>query len=165
MVQAALLLTLDLLFAAPLGGQDRPVIRGDATGNGLPLDISDPIATLGYLFLGTPPTLPCLDVADSNDSGEVDIADALYALGFLFVGWQAPPAPYPDCGADPTPDALRCSSPCSLPPEASFRATPRTGEAPLTVGFDGSLSRDPEGIGFVEIPVLLKARLCTAQRS
>jgi hypothetical protein len=32
----------------------------------------------------------------------------------LFLGEQAPPAPFPSCGVDPTPDSLDCrSSPCS----------------------------------------------------
>lgn len=70
-------------------------------------DISDPIAALGYLFLGS--TAPeCADAADSNDDGRVDISDAVFSLGCLFLGGACPPAPFPECGPDATPDSLSC---------------------------------------------------------
>src|SRR5262245_55940031 len=47
--------------------------RGDANKDGA-IDLSDAINILGYEFLGNPATLPCLDAADANDSGELDIA-------------------------------------------------------------------------------------------
>ena len=90
--------------------------RGEANGNGK-LDISDPVATLGFLFLGTQ-ALPCLDAADVNDSGTVDISDAVYGLGFLFLGGPAPLAPFGACGMDGTPDELDCLRfpPCAATP-------------------------------------------------
>ena len=81
-------------------------LRGDATADGK-LDISDPIAALGYLFLGRP-LEACIDAIDSDDSGDVDISDAVYSLNYLFSGGPAPPAPYPDPGADTTADSLSC---------------------------------------------------------
>jgi hypothetical protein len=86
--------------------------RGEANADGI-LDISDPVATLGNLFLGTG-DLPCLDAADADDSGALDVTDAIYSLNFLFTGGPAPAAPFGACGADPSEDALKCDryAPC-----------------------------------------------------
>ena len=48
--------------------------------------------------------LDCEDAADANDDEALDISDAIYVLGSLFVGGAPPPPPFPDCGADPTPE-------------------------------------------------------------
>lgn len=76
------------------GGQ----IPGDCNGNGN-LDISDGVCLLGFLFLGSPATLPCSDgtlegdgnipLLDWNGNGGVDLSDAIALLSFLFLG--APP--------------------------------------------------------------------------
>jgi uncharacterized lipoprotein YddW (UPF0748 family) len=79
-------------------------IRGDSNGDGTP-NISDAVATLSYLFSGGAEPA-CLDAADADDRGTVEITDAVYLLNHLFSGGQAPPAPYPDAGADPTEDGL-----------------------------------------------------------
>jgi hypothetical protein len=85
---------------------DLRFIRGDADMSGA-VDITDAIAVLGFLFLGSP--LPdCPDARDSNDDGEVDITDAIRILSFLFLGGPPPRGPFPDCGTDPTPDAGAC---------------------------------------------------------
>ena len=85
-----------------------PFRRGDANVDGK-LDIADPIATLGYLFLGGA-ELSCLDAADADDSGGLDITDAVRSLNYLFLGAEAPPAPGADvCGEDPTEDELDCA--------------------------------------------------------
>lgn len=93
-----------------LPGRDDPpgpvFLRGDATGDGV-LDLSDPIATLGHLFLGSSPN-PCLDALDGDDSGEVNISDPIFVLNYLFTGGFAPPAPHPEAGLDPTQDSLDC---------------------------------------------------------
>jgi hypothetical protein len=70
-------------------------------------DITDAVFTLGYLFLGGPEP-PCLDSADTDDSGLLDITDAVYLLGFLFLGGPPPPPPFSTCGPDPTVDDLGC---------------------------------------------------------
>ena len=46
---------------------------------------------------------------DANDDGTLDVSDPIFGLSALFVTGSALPAlPYPDCGADPTLDALDC---------------------------------------------------------
>lgn len=82
-------------------------LRSDCNVDGA-LDIADPVLTLGYLFEDV--TAPCNDACDSNDDGVIDIADAIYGLSSLFTGGPPPPAPYPDCGEDPTDDPLRCDT-------------------------------------------------------
>lgn len=80
----------------PPGGLQRP---GDLDQNGR-LDISDAVALLGHLFLGSPSELPCgngtiLDPAnrtlyDSDGNGNVDLTDAIGVLSFLFQGGPPP---------------------------------------------------------------------------
>lgn len=81
-------------------------LRSDATGDGK-LDISDPIATLGYLFLGNP-TSGCLDALDADDSGTATISDAILTLNYLFTGGGPPSPPFPEPGPDPTEDSIHC---------------------------------------------------------
>jgi probable HAF family extracellular repeat protein len=83
-------------------------IRADANADRL-VDITDPIFTLAYKFLGGPAP-GCLDAADANDDGKVDIADAVYTLARLFMGGPEIPPPSAEDGADPTPDELGCYS-------------------------------------------------------
>jgi hypothetical protein len=86
--------------------------RGDANGDGT-VNITDPIATLGFLFLGQAP-LACPDAADGDDSGGLNITDPIKVLSFLFTGGREPPAPGPRaCGPDPTADPLgSCEGQC-----------------------------------------------------
>jgi hypothetical protein len=84
-----------------------PFLRGDADGDGVP-NLTDVVRILQALFLGG--ALECLDSADVDDDGIRDITDAIRLLGSLFLGAEAPPAPYPSCGPDPTPDALGCGA-------------------------------------------------------
>ncbi|MBI4606054.1 MAG: hypothetical protein HY721_29155 [Planctomycetes bacterium] len=81
--------------------------RGDVEENG-ELNITDAVAILGYLFLGSRAPR-CLDAADANDSGELNITDAIYLLGYLFAGGPPPPPPLAAPGRDPTRDDLGCS--------------------------------------------------------
>ena len=78
-------------------------MNGDST-----INVADAITTLAYLFTGG--TIPCDNAADSNDDGTLNIADAIALLGYLFSGTTPPPPPFPDCGIDPTVDALECES-------------------------------------------------------
>ena len=41
-------------------------------------------------------------------AGLLEITDAIHVLAHLFLGGPEPLPPYPDRGADPSPDALRC---------------------------------------------------------
>jgi hypothetical protein len=88
--------------------QDPTFLRGDASQDGF-LNISDPINTLAFLFLGSVKST-CPDALDSDDNGELNITDAIYILNFLFVGGKPPPLPWPSAGPDPTSDQLQCSS-------------------------------------------------------
>jgi hypothetical protein len=97
-------------FSAPPEPEFR---RGDANGDGA-ADISDAIATLGFLFLGES-GLDCRDAADANDDGLLDISDAIATLGVLFLGeGEIPPPGMASCGVDPTGDELDCETyaPC-----------------------------------------------------
>jgi len=97
--------------------------RGDANAD-LTVDISDTVSILGFLFLGDH-DIPCLDAADTNDSGEVDISDAVRLLQFLFLDAAPPPPPFGECYYD-APDALTCEcypTACEGPdPDPSFSA-------------------------------------------
>jgi hypothetical protein len=81
-------------------------VRGDAN-NDRRVDISDALAVLGYLFLGSAAP-PCLDGADVDDNEAVEITDAVADLNFLFLGNVQPAAPFPGPGLDPAGDALGC---------------------------------------------------------
>ncbi|MBI4601822.1 MAG: VCBS repeat-containing protein [Planctomycetes bacterium] len=95
-------------------GDQSLFLRADSNGD-WKVDISDPIHTLGALFLGGG-SLACRDAADSNDDGALDLSDAVFTLGYLFQGSRAPPEPFPEPGADPTVDALRCFRGPPVPP-------------------------------------------------
>ena len=86
---------------------DVDFLRGDSNGDGRS-DVSDPVHTLLYLFAGG--TASCQKALDANDDGRVDISDPSYSLGWRFRGGPRPPAPFPGCGTDPSPDALSCES-------------------------------------------------------
>ena len=102
------------LLTAP-GAPAAPFVRGDVDGNG-PLEITDAVQIIGFLYLNDPVTLGCADAADVNDDSGLDISDAVYLLAALFLGGSQIPPPYPDCGVDPTDDALPCeSATCETP--------------------------------------------------
>jgi hypothetical protein len=93
--------------------------RGDANTDGK-TDLSDAVFILNYLLTGGP-SPSCLDAADCNDSGgsALDLSDPVYLLGFLFLGGPELPAPFDECGPDPTTeeDDLYCETfpPCDSP--------------------------------------------------
>jgi hypothetical protein len=90
-------------------GSEPVFLRGD--GDGLaPINITDPIYVLNFLFSGGDPP-PCPDAADGDDVSGLNITDPIRVLNFLFAGGPPPPAPGPEtCGPDPTPDEL---GPCT----------------------------------------------------
>ncbi len=102
--------------------------RGDCNADGM-LDIGDPIALLGELFIGGTPG-PCADACDANDDGAKDIGDPIALLGHLFSGTGPLPSPFGSCGEDPTADALDCVGPIAGCPDGSG-------------GYDSSLLEPP----------------------
>ncbi len=89
--------------------------RGDSNGDQL-VDVSDPIFTLGYLFLGGQEP-SCPDAADADDSGELNLTDAVVTLNWLFgTGPDRIAFPRRNSGRDPTPDSLE---PCERSPEVA----------------------------------------------
>src|SRR5262249_55464496 len=82
-------------------------VRGDSNGDGK-VNISDPQATLNYLFLGGGRPW-CFDAADANDDGKLDSSAPISTLYFLFAGGAKPPPPFPEPGEDPTEDRIGCS--------------------------------------------------------
>ena len=94
---------------APSGGPEQ--IAGDCNQDG-GLDLSDVIHFLGFLFQGSPESLPCsteaanLALMDINNDGGTDLSDAIYGLAFLFQGGSPPVAGTEcfnilDCPANP----------------------------------------------------------------
>ena len=107
--------TLALAGLRTLPAQTPEFRRGDANADAS-VDISDPVFTLQFLFLGGD-SPACLDAADGNDSGVLDLSDPVYILQFLFLAGQRPPAPgHLECGPDPTGDVLNCSTYGECPP-------------------------------------------------
>ncbi|MBI4587035.1 MAG: hypothetical protein HY717_23735 [Planctomycetes bacterium] len=88
--------------------------RGDADGSG-GVDISDPVAVLSSLYLGTGP-LACEDAGDADDTGALDISDAIAMLTYQFLGGAIPLPGATDCGPDPTTDDTL--APCVPAPAA-----------------------------------------------
>jgi hypothetical protein len=90
-------------------GTLRAFRRADVNDDGV-VDISDPIAVLGFLFLGGPERFACAKSADANDDGVIDISDPVLVLTNLFLGGQPIPEPFTRCGLDASPDDLPCEA-------------------------------------------------------
>jgi hypothetical protein len=88
-------------------------LRADADSS-MTVEMSDAIFTLQALYVPGSPQPSCMDAADSDDGGSMEMSDAIFTLKHLYVpGSPAPPAPFPDCGYDPTLDGLDCGGhPC-----------------------------------------------------
>jgi hypothetical protein len=95
---------------------DRSFRRGDVNDDGL-FDFSDAVLLLTCAFLGEGCT-ECPDASDANDDGAVDVSDAVYLITWRFGDTAPPPAPFPDCGDDPTGDGLGECMPGSCAPSA-----------------------------------------------
>ena len=68
------------------------------------LDLSDVVQMLDVLF-GPQTDFPCADACDFDDAGMVDLTDVIQLLQVIFMGGMVAG---PDCGPDPTSDALGC---------------------------------------------------------
>ncbi len=81
--------------------------RGDVNADGS-TDVADVAFLLDRLFrVGE--VLPCRLAADINDDGRIDLSDGISLLSYHFRAGPPPPAPFPGCGPDPTPDELPCA--------------------------------------------------------
>ena len=87
--------------------------RGDSNADGQ-FDISDPLATFNFHFLGARQPSDCLRAADVDDDGSISLTDVIYSLVSPFLSPQVPAPPWEACGPDTTPDDLTCRSfsPC-----------------------------------------------------
>ncbi len=91
-----------------------PFLRG-RINPGESIEIADAVCLLRFLFhVGDDPCdatiRQCLDKADANDDGALNLADATAILSYLFADAGLLPAPFDECGNDPTADALGCNS-------------------------------------------------------
>ncbi len=100
---SCLLLINSLIHGRSFGDE---FVRGDVNSD-FTINLTDPLNTLGYLFLGNVP-LSCEDALDSDDDGQHSINDAIYTLSYLFLGTSQPPKPFPQAGSDPSDDQLSC---------------------------------------------------------
>ncbi|MEM7231749.1 MAG: dockerin type I repeat-containing protein [Planctomycetota bacterium] len=107
----------------PIWSRPVPFLRGDTNDDG-GIDISDPVATLNYLFLGRD-SPRCRDASDANDDGSVTLSDAIFTLNYLVLGGGIPPSPGPFVpGFDRSVDGESCGdlplpSSCKDPVERS----------------------------------------------
>ncbi|MCA8959131.1 MAG: hypothetical protein KDC38_01410, partial [Planctomycetes bacterium] len=107
-----IVITIDVPFLLASGTLPQ-FTRGDANDDS-GIDIGDAIFILSYIFSGgAAPS--CRSAADANDDGGVDIGDAIFVLSYIFSGGASPAAPFPDCGPDPTADALECAVSSCMP--------------------------------------------------
>lgn len=102
-----------VLFNQPGGAAPITFVRGDANQDGA-FDIADVVAILDALFSASAMT-NCADATDVNDDGSPNVADAVFALSAIFSAGSSPPAPFPACGEDPTPDLLGCRAHAACP--------------------------------------------------
>ncbi len=107
MKRTFLFFSFSLLFIFPQSGYTQSFIRGDSNADGR-LNLGDPITSLLGLFQGRP--AQCHDAQDANDDGIWNLSDPVYTLYTLFLNGDLPSSPYPNCGLDPTEDALDCQT-------------------------------------------------------
>ncbi len=147
MVRSLVLLSVSV-FPSLLGAAAPPLpvffARGD-TNSDSRLDLSDPIASLNYLFLGGAEPL-CLAAADANADATLDLSDPVYFLTASFLGGPAIPQPSPGCGSLPTSDGLPCGSfpPCEFEALVSAYSVLRTVAGRGLVSGDGVNGWRPE---------------------
>ena len=85
-------------------------VRGDANADDT-VNITDGVFILNFLFGGEGDP-SCLAAIDTNGDGARNVTDAIFILNFLFGGGggDSPPAPFPDCGLDPSGEMVDCAS-------------------------------------------------------
>ena len=90
--------------------------RGDVNADG-EIDVSDPIASLLFQFLGTFHP-PCVEALDFDNNGEVELTDAVAELMYLFGVGPPPAGPFGGCGKDHDMESVDCASYPPCPPES-----------------------------------------------
>ncbi len=95
-----------LLLATPAMAQN-DFVRGDCLADGK-IELADLIYMMCTICDAA--VQPCLDACDADDNGIYDIPDSIYLINYLFGGGAPPPAPFPDCGPDPSGDSLSCNN-------------------------------------------------------
>lgn len=81
-------------------------IRGDVNRDNT-INLGDAVMICQYAFGNE--NISCHDAADVNDNGMIDLADAIYLLTYLYNRGRDPFPPFPNAGADLTPeDYLNC---------------------------------------------------------
>jgi hypothetical protein len=90
------------------GSGEQLFIRGDVNADGVVNGDDVDLCMQGGPF-------SCWDAADVNDDGYWMITDCTYLYDYVFSSGPPPPAPFPNCGPDPTPDGSGCDEfpPCS----------------------------------------------------
>jgi YVTN family beta-propeller protein len=170
LLPAASVTALALALAAAPSAQAAPFLRGDSNEDGI-VNISDPIHTLAFLFLGGPGPA-CMKAADSNDDGILNISDPIFTLAALFTGGATIPPPFPQPGEDPTPDDLPCGVVSPQPQGIVLGEELAGGEvspdgrsiAVLSIRDSMVFITDPRGevLAKVEVPGVLRAIEFTA---
>jgi hypothetical protein len=92
-------------------------VRGDSNDDAK-TNLSDAIAVVNFLFLGSGPLL-CADSGDMNDDGKINLTDPIILVNWLFLGGPSLPPPLA-CGTDPTEDSLGCTRAQACEEEALF---------------------------------------------
>ncbi|MCA8962755.1 MAG: hypothetical protein KDC38_19665 [Planctomycetes bacterium] len=87
---------------------DTAFLRGDCNDDGAH-DLADAVFAEQYLFVGGADPA-CAKACDANDDGFLDLGDPITLLNWLFSDGPPPGPPFPQCGDDPTPDAIPCST-------------------------------------------------------
>lgn len=74
-------------------------VRSDANDDGA-VNIADVTLSLNHIFLGD--MVPCVAALDVNADGGIDVSDVTSLIGYIFNIGNAPSAPFPSCGPDPS---------------------------------------------------------------
>ena len=100
-------------------------LRGDVDGSGR-LSVSDAIRILAHLFQGDASAVPCLDAADTDDSGAIDLADP--STSCLVSSSAVPFLPLPFPRVEPIPPRMRSTArrPARRSASTSGRSSART---------------------------------------
>ena len=96
---------LCVAFGAPTLVAQPDFLRGDCNQDGV-IDIADAVNVWRIRFAGAPQ--PCIAACEADGNGIFNgLVDGLYLFFYVIDGGSPPPAPFPDCGPDPSPTPRR----------------------------------------------------------